>query len=281
MKNDIVARKDIVAKALKYIILIIFAVTCVYPVIWLIINSLKTNDSLVLEPWSIPKVIQWENYKDAWVDGHIGKYFMNSVVVCSISMVFALILSTMAAFAITRLKWKLSGFVLGVFLSGVMIPIHSTLIPLFIMFTKLHISNTYLSLILPYVTFALPMAIFILTGFMRDFPTEIEESAVMDGASMITIFLKMMIPIIKPAIATVTIYTFISMWNELIYAIVFLNKESMMTLPVGLTNFKGEYTTNWVAMIAAVVIGIVPTITVYIFLNGKIIQGMTAGAVKG
>lgn len=274
------ANKSISSK-IVFFILIIVSITCVYPLIWLIINSLKDNTELFNNPWGISLTPHFDNYSTALISGKIAISFLNSVIVSFISVIITIVIGSMAAFAIKRLKWKLSGFVLVLFLLGVMIPIHSTLIPLFVFFTKIKLTTSYLGLILPYVAFALPTSVFILSGFMAAFPREIEEAAVMDGCSMGGIFWRMIVPTSKSAIATITIFNFVSMWNELMFALILMTDQDKMTLPVSLTRFKGQYSTNWSVQLSAIVIMIIPSIMVYMFLNDKIIESMTVGAVKG
>ena len=194
-----------------YTILIAFSITCLYPLIWLILNSFKTNSELFNNPWGITTNPVFENYTTAWVAGKIGISFLNSAFVAVSSMLITIIIASMAAFAITRLKWKLSGVVLGFFLLGVMIPIHSTLIPLFMIFNKIKLTNSYMALILPYVAFALPASIFILTGFMSTIPRDIEEAVIIDGGSMARIFWRIIFPLSKSPIATISIFNFASM----------------------------------------------------------------------
>lgn len=264
-----------------YVLLAVLSLTCLYPLIWLVVNSFKTNTEMFNNPWLPGEAIQYKNYATAWVSGKIGTSFMNSIFVSFVSVIITILVGSMAAFAIKRLKWKLSGLVLGIFLLGVMIPIHSTLIPLFIIFNKIGFTNNYISLVLPYVAFALPTSVFILTGFMGSFPREIEEAAVIDGCSMAAVFWKMIIPLSKSAIATITIFNFVSMWNELMFSLIFMSDPNKMTLPVSLTRFKGQYSTDWTIQLAATVIMVIPSILVYMFLNDKIIESMTVGAVKG
>ncbi len=274
-------RKSSINKIILVFLLGVLSVTCVYPFLWLLMNSLKTNTEMFGNPWNLGGTFQFKNFETAWVNGKIGVSFMNSIFVTAVSVGINIIISSMAAFAIKRLKWKLSGLVLGVMLLGIMIPMHSTLIPLFIAFTRLDITNTYLSLILPYIAFALPTSILVLTGFMGSFPREIEEAAVMDGCHMGGIFLRIILPLMKSAIATIAIFSFVSIWNELMFALVFMSDADKMTLPVSLTRFTGQYSTNWTVQLAATVIMVVPSILVYMFLNDRIIEGITAGAVKG
>lgn len=274
-------RKISIGKIIFYAVLIALSVTCLYPLIWLILNSFKNNSELFNDPWGITANPVLENYKTAWIAGKIGVSFFNSVFVSVVSMLITIIIASMAAFAITRLKWKLSGFILGLFLLGVMIPIHSTLIPLFMMFNKIKLTNHYTALILPYVAFALPTSIFILTGFMSTIPREVEEAFIIDGGSMAGVFWKIIFPLSKSAIATISIFNFVSMWNELMFALIFMSDPNKMTLPVSLTRFKGQYSTNWTVQLSAIVIMIIPSISAYLFLSDRIIESMTIGAVKG
>lgn len=273
--------KDNIARFFKYAVLLAVTAVSLYPVIWIILGSMKGNDELMLNTWGLPQAWRFINYTEAWMNSGLSRAFVNSLVVSCGSLLILVVVSTMAAFALTRLKFKGSNLVHSSFMVIMMIPLHATLIPLFLMMTNMNMSNTYLSLILPYVTFGLPVAIFILTGFLKEFPDSIEESAVIDGASMIRVFFTMTVPMSKPAIATVAIYSFVTMWNELLYAVVFMSKQSMMTIPVVLTMFKGQYTTDYVSMLAAIVIAILPSLLIYIFFNQQIIAGMTSGAVKG
>ena len=266
---------------LFHMVLLVLSLTCLYPLFWLLVNSVKTNSELFGDPWGFASSIQINNYVTAWVSGKIGISFFNSSLVSISSVIITIFLSSAAAFAISRLKWKLSSFVLSLFLLGIMIPIHSTLIPLFTMFNKIGIINRYIALILPYVAFALPTSIFILSGFMKTFPSEIEEAVIIDGCSMAGFFWRILFPLSKSPIATISIFNFVGMWNELMFALIFLSDPNKTTLPVSLTRFKGQYSTNWTVQLAAVVTMIIPSITAYIFLNDKIIESITVGSVKG
>lgn len=265
----------------KYFFLILITVFCLYPILWLFISSFKTNDELLSRPWSLPAAPQAANYLHAWTVSGIGRSFVNSLIVTVVSLALTLLVSSMASFAMTRMRWRGSRFAMGALLAGMMIPIHATLIPLFLTFTKAKLINTYPGLILPYVAFAMPVSVFILTGFLKSFPDEIEESAVIDGASMIRVFFSIVLPIARSALATVAIYNFVHMWNELVYALVFMNDRSMSTIPVSLTLFKGQDATNYVWMLAAIAISTVPSLVIYSIFNNQIIAGMTSGAIKG
>lgn len=270
-----------IGSILKYIVLGLYAITCLYPMVWLILSSFKSNEELFANTWGLPSALEITNYVTAIVQGKIGRYFINSVTTSIASVVICVVLASMVSYAITRMQWKLSKMVLRLFLLGMMIPMYATIIPLFSIFNKLDLLNTHISVIIPHVVFGFPMAIFILTGFMEGIPRELEEAAVMDGANIYQIFGKIIAPITKPSIVTVAVITFIDAWNDLLIPQIFLTSSEKMTLPVGLTEFEGLHTTNYVASIAAVVITVIPSIVVYGILHKNIMEGMVAGAVKG
>ncbi len=270
-----------VVKGLFYVILGGFALLCLYPIAWLFQSSFKTSDELFENPWGLPAALDFTNYIDAFVVGNIGVYFFNSVLIAVVALFFGVLLSCMIAYAITRMVWKLSKVTLSIFLLGMMIPAYATIIPLFSMFNTMGILNTHLAVIIPHVVGAFPMAIFILTGFFSTIPRDIEEAAVMDGCGILRIFFTIILPISVSSVVTVAVIVFINIWNDLLMPQIFLTDQSKMTLPVGLLAFQGQYGTNYVGQIAAVVLTIIPSVLVYIFLHRNIMEGMVSGAVKG
>ena len=276
-----VSAKDKVFLVLKYIVLGIFTVLCLYPLLWLFLSSFKTNTELYANPWGLPEQFRLDNYIQAITEGHILQYFGNSVMIAVSAVLVAVVLSSMVSYAITRMQWRLSKLTLNVFLLGMMIPVYAMVVPLFSMFNRMGLLNTHLAVIIPHIAMAFPMAIFIMTGFMGSLPKEMEEAAVMDGCNIYQMFFKIIMPISKSSVVTVAVVTFINIWNDLLLPQIFLTDASKMTLPVGLTEFQGQYATNYVAEIAAVIITIIPSIIVYIWLHKHIMEGMVAGAVKG
>ncbi|MFH5186824.1 carbohydrate ABC transporter permease [Paenibacillus sp. TAB 01] len=257
-------------------------VTQVYPLLWLVIYSLKTNEEILSGSFfSLPHALQWVNYKEAYVSGTYLKYLFNSFFVTASTMAVVIVLCSMVAYAITRFRFKYASAVMLVFLVGIMIPLQATLLPLMIIFKHMGILNTYLALILPYISFSTPLAVFVLSGFMRTIPLEIEESAVMDGASITRTFRSIILPISVPPIMTVSILTFISIWNEYIMASTFISSQSLKTLPFGVYSFVSQYSVNYGAIGAFLVLGALPVIFIYFVLSEKITKGMVAGAVKG
>lgn len=266
---------------IKYILLISFTVTCIYPLIWLFLASFKTNQELYTNTWGLPAAFSLVNYKDAVITGGIFRFFGNSVIISVTAVIITAILATMASYAITRMHWKLSKMVYGLFLAGMMIPIYGLIIPMFSIFKKMNLLNTHLAVIIPQIALGFPMSIFIICGFMGAIPVELEEAAIIDGCTVPQCFRKVILPISKSSIVTVMVVQFINVWNDLLLPRIFLTDKAKMTLPVGLTNFKAQYSTNYVGMIAAVILTIIPSIIVYVALHKQIMEGMVAGAVKG
>ena len=276
-----ISPRKIIKRIIIYSIMIFFTIIFLYPIIWLFLNSFKSNTKLFDSPWSFPSSLSLNNYKRAIIFGNIGRYFINSLIVTSVVVLLSTILSAMAAYGIERLRWKKSKLILSIFLLGLTIPSHATIVPLFSIFNSIRINNTYIAVIIPHIVFTLPISIFILTGFFQSIPSEMEEAALIDGCNIPKAFIKIIFPISTPSIVTVSVITFITAWNDLLFPQIFLSDPSMMTLPVGLTTFNGRYSTDYVGMIASVVITIVPSIITYSFMHKRIIDGMVAGAVKG
>lgn len=272
---------EVVWMVIKYMTMIGFTILCLYPLIWLFLASFKTNQELYTNTWGLPEGWALTNYINAIVKGHILRYFVNSVIIAGCSVIVTAAFATMASYAIIRMRWKLSGTTYNLFLLGMMIPVYALIIPLFAMFDSMGILNTHVAVIIPQIAVGLPMSIFIICGFMSGIPRELEEAAVIDGCSIYRCFGSVILPISKSSIVTVAVVQFINVWNDLLLPRIFLTDTNMMTLPVGLNNFKATYSTDYVGMIAAVIITIIPTIIVYVGLHKQIMEGMVAGAVKG
>jgi raffinose/stachyose/melibiose transport system permease protein len=269
-------------KGIVLLFLSVLVVTQLYPLLWLLIYSLKTNEEILSGHFfSLPQVPQWSNYSVAFESGNYLRYLFNSFFVTTITMLCVILLSSLTAFAISRFRWRFGQYVMLLFLIGMMIPLQATLLPLMIIFKNMQILNTHLSLILPYIAFQMPIAIFILSGFMKTLPHEIEESALMDGAGTFRIFRSIMMPVSVPPVMTVCILTFINIWNEYILAATFISSEHLKTLPFGVNSFVSQYSVNYGAIGAFLVLGALPVVILYFLLADRITQGMVAGAVKG
>jgi raffinose/stachyose/melibiose transport system permease protein len=191
------------------------------------------------------------------------------------------VLSLMMGYAFTRMRWKLRTFTLNFVLLGMIIPIHATLLPNFILFNKAGMLDSLLSIIIPYIAFSIPISMFILTGFLETIPRAIEESAVIDGASVFGILFKIIFPITKPAMATICVLNFITWWNEFIMANTFLVSEDLKTLPFSIMKFAGQYSSNYGAQFAVMTCIAIPSILIYLLFTEQLTKGITAGAVKG
>ena len=269
-------------KWLLWICLALVAVLQIYPLIWLVFFSLKTNIDIYSGNimW-LPSKFIWENYAVAFQDSNVGVYLLNSVIVTAATLFFTLTLASMASYAIARMHWKLKQTVFNIFLLGMMIPLHAALLPVFLVLKNIHLLNTYWALIIPYVGFAIPLAVLLLTNYFKTIPNEMEESAVIDGASVWRMFVSIIFPLAKPAISTIMIFTYLSSWNELMFAVTFINKQKLKTLTVGLMAMVGQHSTEWGPIGAGLVVATIPTMLIYVLLSKQVQNGMIAGAVKG
>lgn len=267
---------------LLYLILLIVAAFQIFPLIWLLFFSLKNNQEVFnLPPLALPTNPRWENYVKVWNIGNIDVYFFNSVWITVAASALTVLFGSLVTFAITRMKWKGSSLVLGLFMVAMMIPIHSTLIPLFNMFNKWGLIDHPLSLVLSYVAFNMPITIMILLGFYYALPREVEEAAVIDGCSINRLFFRIVFPMTASVVATTAIINMIYNWNEFIFVNTFISSNQYKTLTVGVQNFIGQYTTDWGAIGATLMISILPILIAFLFLSDRIIEGIAAGSVKG
>ncbi|MGN7457021.1 carbohydrate ABC transporter permease [Paenibacillus pasadenensis] len=271
-----------VLKTLLYAALALIAVAQVFPLLWLAVFSLKdTQEIFTKSPLSLPASPKWENYEKVWTEGNIGQYFFNSVWYTVAAVAATVLLASLVTFALTRMKWGWKKPVLGLFMVGIMIPIHSTLIPLFQMFMKAGLTDHPLSIILAYTAFNLPLTIMILLGFYETLPREVEEAAVMDGCSVNRIFFQIVLPMTASVLATTVIINMIYNWNEFVFVNTFISSDTLKTLTVGIQNFIGQYSADWGAIGATLMISILPILIAFFALSNQIVEGMTAGSVKG
>ena len=272
-----------IKKTLIYLFLAVFTFIQIFPFYWLVTFSFKSNteifDSNNLV--GLPKVWHLENFSKALMGGEILRYLLNSVFYAAVTVVVSTLLASMVAYAINRMYWKAKGIVAAIFSLGIMIPVQATLLPLFQGLDRLGIRGGYLGLMLPYITFAMPMTVMILGGFFKALPREIEEAACIDGCNIFNMFFKIILPMIRPGIATSCIFAFLNTWNELLFANTFVDDAKYKTLPVGIMSFVGEHSTNWGFIGAGMVIATLPTVLIYLLLSKQVQESFTVGAVKG
>lgn len=264
-----------------------YVAVVLFPLLWLFMSSFKTNREITVNTWSLPTSFNFDNYIAAWETANIGKYALNSTIVTVAACVLTLLFAAMTSFAIARMKYtKMNKAVYNFILLGLIVPAGALFIPLYRLIQKIHLFgqplyDTHWSLILVYTTYALPITVFIIYAFMLSIPNELEEAGIMDGLGASGLFFRIIIPISMPALVTVFILNFIGNWNEYILSQLFITSESLKTLPTGMATFNDGYRTNFASLSAAVIISIIPVLVVYVFLQRQIIEGMTAGSVKG
>ncbi|MBA8815159.1 raffinose/stachyose/melibiose transport system permease protein [Microbacterium halimionae] len=254
-----------------------------YPLFWMFINSLKSNSDFLNNPsYTLPTVWEWGNYINAWETGNLATTITNSIIVTFPSLLLIVLLGAAAGYALEVLVFKGRGGVLLLFLAGVMIPMQMIILPLFTMFFEIGITGTYLPLILIYTASGLPLTVFMMATYFRAIPREIFEAAALDGASMTRAFFSIGLPMMRNAVLTVAIVQFFLIWNDLLIALIFAGQRKLNTIQVGLLNFSGEYgAINYGPLFAAICITVGGILILYLFLNQKIMKGLSAGAVKG
>jgi len=262
-------------------VMLILSLSCIFPIVWMIYSSLKTQQEFNLNIISLPSSLQFRNYVDAFVVGKMNLYFFNSVFVSILTVVLTILVSFFAAYLLARFSFRGRNAIYFMFLAGMLLPIHGLLIPVFVEFKSIGMLDNRFTLVFPYVAFNLSMAIFLFENFIRTIPVEVEEAACIDGSSPTSTLLRIVMPMCMPVLSTGIILFFLGAWNEFPFALVLLKSPELRTLPVGLTNFNGQFTVNYPQMMAAMVIVVLPVILTYLVFYKKIIQGMTAGAVKG
>ena len=265
-----------------YAILILWSGFTVFAIGWIAMSSLKSTRQLFQEPLALPSEPRFENYDIAWNAVDMSRYFLNSLIVVSISVILILLISAPAAYVLSRIKFRGSNTLTTIFTAGMGIPYPLLFIPLFALMLDLKLTNTLPGLIVVYVSLSLPFTIYILTGFFITLPSELEDAAVIDGCSDYQVYWKIMLPLASPGMLTAAIFNFIGLWNEYQLALVFANTEKTRTLSLGLYALRNalQYTGDWASLFAGIVIIMVPTVLIYVVLSEKMISGITMGSSK-
>lgn len=263
-----------------YLVLLTQLLFTGYPFVWMLISSFKTDNEYFANPWGFPEKWNFDNYVNAWNEG-VSDYLFNSIYITFFTVVGLLIVSSLISYYLAVRPFKGSKLILGALFLAMLIPVHSTLIPLFNMANFFGIQNTFWALFFPYIGFHLPIAVFLLYGFFTQIPKELEEAAIMDGCNIYQVFFKIYLPLSRPILATVTILSFFGIMNDFVFPLVMVSDDSLKTLPLGLMMFKGSFSSSYSLISAALVISTAPIIILYMFLQKYITKGVVAGAVKG
>ncbi|HOB16054.1 MAG TPA: carbohydrate ABC transporter permease [Defluviitoga sp.] len=266
---------------LNYMFLTILAVISIYPIFIMFISSFKTTPEIFFNPFNLPKKWNFQNFIKVWNEANFKVYFLNSVLITISSLIILLFCASLAAYALAKFNFKFNNLVFMIFLAGIMIPIRLGIVPLFILMRDLNLLDTRLSLIFTYSASGMPMSVFLFTGFFKTIPSELSDAARVDGCNEFQIFYKIMLPLVRPALATVALVNFVPWWNDFFFPLLFIRSDSLKTIQLGMTIFFGQYMTDWASLFAGMVIASIPMIILYLLMSKQFISGLTAGAVKG
>lgn len=273
--------KRITINILIHLFLISIAISCLFPLLWMVSSSFKTQETIFKDMSLIPHEFHFENYYLAWKEGGFGKYFLNSILYTASVVIGIVIISSLAAYAFSRFHFPGRNALFFMFMAAMMIPIPGSFVPLYVLLNKLHLRNTSLGYILCMVNVGLSTSIFLLKTFFDKMPKELEDAARIDGCSKLGIWWNVALPLAKPVLAVVVVFNALNVWNEYILALIIFDSKPLMPLQVALMTFQGEFITRYPLLMAGLTITALPIIIVYVLMQKYIVKGVTAGAVVG
>jgi raffinose/stachyose/melibiose transport system permease protein len=269
-----------IGNSISFIVLVSYFFMVVYPLFWMIMSSLKSTSEIYSNPWGLPSKLLFQNYLDAWHQG-ISSYFFNSLFVTVITCVLTVLLSSIGAYAVSRFNFKGKKIAFILIITGLMFSPQVSLIPLYQFMQSTGLYNTYWALILPYVAYRIPLTVLLIRAHFLSIPKEFEEAAYLDGCNSLGVFFRVIIPLSKPILLTAAVLTAYFSWNEFMFAMIFINDDSLKTIPIGLLAFQGAFNTNWGVLLAGLTISAAPMIIFFIFVQKYFVKGISAGGVKG
>jgi raffinose/stachyose/melibiose transport system permease protein len=262
-------------------VLVAASLVVLVPIAYVLIASLKTIPEIFSNPYGLPHEWAWSNYARAWSEAQIGVTLTNSIIVTTVSVCASTLLAAMIAYGVSRRDRPLAMLLYTLFVSGMLIPVQMTVLPLFVLMRDLGLLGTLLALICPYTAMGLPIGVLVLTPLMASVPRDLLDAARIDGAREWQILFRVVLPMLRPGIASVVILNGVWMWNEFFVPLVLAVRPDVQTLPVGIISFVGMYSTEWGLIFASVVIATAPVVIAYVLMTRQFVAGMTAGAVKG
>jgi raffinose/stachyose/melibiose transport system permease protein len=273
--------RKLLGRVLLFVLLGAAALLWLVPFAVILLTSVRVQGELISEGiFSLPRKVELANFEKAWRLGQFATYFRNSAIVVIVKVPLGLLVSSLAAYPLAKMTFRLNKPIFKFFLLGLAVPVHVTLLPLVVMLKRLGLVNTLVALIPPYVVFGLPFQVFVLRGFFRTIPSEIMEAARIDGASELMIFLRIMIPLALPALATLFVIDALATWNELPIALVLINKDEWRPVATGLLRFQGQFSSAYTQLMAGVLITVAPVLVLYAVFQRYLVAGLTAGALK-
>ncbi|WP_243424599.1 carbohydrate ABC transporter permease [Mediterraneibacter glycyrrhizinilyticus] len=279
-KSSGMKKKMTPGRGLMYVLLLVAAIIFAAPMLFTVVSSLKTKVEIFSEPFSLPDVIQWGNYVEAWTGANMSVYFLNSIIQAGATVIVLAITSSMAAYVLSRFDFKCNKFLMLFFTLGMMVPMHTVLVPVSYMISALGLKNNIPALIMIYTAFNLPFSIIVVTSFMKGVNKSLEEAALLDGASYFQIYKNVMLPMTVPAISTISIFNFLNAWNNILFPLLFINDKELKPIALGLLNFNGERGSDYGPLMAAIVITVAVPLILYLLFQEKVEGGLAAGAVK-
>lgn len=273
-------KKIAVGEAVRYVFLIVMGLIFVTPMLFTLLSSVKTKVEIFSNPFGLPASVKFSNYVEAWTQANMGRYFINSLIQSMATVIVLAVVASMAAYMLSRFRFKINGFLLLFFMIGMMVPMHTVLVPVAYLIGALNLKNNIPALILIYVAFNLPFSIVVISNFMKSVPPALEEAALIDGATYFQVYRKVMLPMVVPAISTVSIFNFLGAWNNILFPLLFINNKNLKPISLGLLNFNGERGSEYGPLMAAIVITVALPFTLYLLFQEKVEGGLAAGAVK-
>ncbi len=273
-----------VLAAVINIVLWVFSLSCIFPLIWMFYSSLKKKREFNADVVGLPTNPTFENYIKVLTnkDYHLGSSMLNSVRTTVLSVLLILVFGFIIGYILARIDFKLNRPLYAIFLMGLLIPVHSLLVPIYVVFNKFGLANQWFTLIIPYVAFGIPIAVFLIESFIKSVPVELEEAAAIDGSTFMNTMVKIILPVTKPILTTVAIIQSFSCWNEFSFALVLCSRnQKLQTVPLAMTNFKGQFASDYPKIMSGMLITMLPIVVLYFAFSKKIIEGMVTGAVKG
>ncbi len=275
-------RRAPAASALIGVLAIVLVLVCLFPFAWMALSSIKRLPELfTVPPHWLPQQPTLDNYGTVFFVSNIPRYFLNSVIIAAGATALALALAVFAAYGFARFNFRGKPYLQTFVLIGQLLPTAAIIVPLFITLRLLHLVNTYWGLILVYTIITLPLSVWMLTSYMRNIPVELEEAATIDGASRLGVLFRITLPLSLPGVVAVVVYSFVTCWNEFVFALVFAQDQSVKTLPIGLVEFSSEFNTDFGGIMAASMVMTVPVVILFLLFQRLFVGGLTAGATKG
>ena len=272
--------RSVISNVTYYTVMTLASLLFLVPLVWMVLSSFKTQAQIFDSPFSLPTSIDFGNWTRAWNEGNLGRYAINSILVTTASVFAILVFGAMAAFALSRLKFRSRGLLLVILALGLLLPVQSYFVAQSTILNRLDITNTRWALIIPYIGLGISLSVYLLKAYMDSLPRELFECARIDGCGDVRMFFAILLPLLKPGLATVGTFSVLAAWNEFLLATLYIQSDDLKTIPVGLVAFTGKYATDYPLLFSALSIVTIPMIGIYVIFHRQVIQGITEGTTR-